>query len=206
MFEKGQEVWYYDKKRVKAARFEKKLPDSDIYELRDNSKWNWQVFVPKTKAFVSKEAAVKAFDNRKGKWLLTVYAIATDFQSSKAVLNKVLLGTRRQAIAKEKELIKFVSFDDEGKNWLLKPELIRLSDIEIIDLKEEHLMKTYSFTYDPNFDGFGSTEFCAETPEEARELFEDWFKSEYNTCPETYSIEQVYNEADAREYGEQYVF
>lgn len=72
--------------------------------------------------------------------------------------------------------------------------------------KEETKMSniyTYEFTYDEFIDGFGVIQFCAENKKEAESLFDDFCKENNFSVPE-YSVDIVYNEDDAREYGDKY--
>ena len=62
---------------------------------------------------------------------------------------------------------------------------------------------TYEFTYDEFIDGFGVIQFCAENKKEAELLFDDFCKENNFSVPE-YSVDIVYNEDDAREYGDKY--
>lgn len=65
------------------------------------------------------------------------------------------------------------------------------------------MIYTYEFAYDESIDGFGVTQFCARDKKEAKSLFDDFCKENNISVPE-YSVEIVYNEDDAREYGNKY--
>ena len=68
-------------------------------------------------------------------------------------------------------------------------------------------MYTFEFTYNEDVDGFGSIRFCAESQTEAEELFHEWnHENGYDSnIGEDYSVEIVYDESDAREYGDSYL-
>lgn len=64
-------------------------------------------------------------------------------------------------------------------------------------------MYTYEFVYNQEIDGFGSIQFCAESKQEAEELFQDWQNDEGYKIAD-YKAESVYNAYDACEYGKVY--
>lgn len=68
-------------------------------------------------------------------------------------------------------------------------------------------MYTFEFTYDEDVDGFGSIRFCAESQANAEELFHEWnHENGYDrNIGKDYSVEIVYDESDAREYGDDYL-
>ena len=68
---------------------------------------------------------------------------------------------------------------------------------------QDPVMYTYQFSYDPSIDGFGSVQFCASTIDEAVELFKEWEKENGHKIKK-YSYNIVYNEEDAKEYGNSY--
>jgi hypothetical protein len=74
---------------------------------------------------------------------------------------------------------------------------------EIIGMKKH--MHTYLFTYD-GIDDFGSIQFCAQSKNEARNLFREWCLIDNNMkAPiEPISVQMVYDEQDALEYGDDY--
>ena len=68
-----------------------------------------------------------------------------------------------------------------------------------------NLFYTFEITYDC-LDDFGSIQFCANTKAEAIQLFNDWCIKDNNLqepAPSK-SVEVVYNEEDAMEYGLKY--
>lgn len=71
----------------------------------------------------------------------------------------------------------------------------------------EEKMYTYEFTYyDPEIPGNeGTTQFCAQTAEEAIELFSDFMSENYpGEEIEPLSLAIVYNAYDDAEYGPDY--
>lgn len=67
------------------------------------------------------------------------------------------------------------------------------------------MIYTYLIQYD-GFDGFGSIDFCAENRKEAINLFNQWCVND-NKMPAPVpikSIETIYNDDDAEEYGDEY--
>lgn len=52
-------------------------------------------------------------------------------------------------------------------------------------------------------DGFGTIQFCSYTKKEATDLFESWQAENGYNIPE-YTVQTVYNRADAEEYGAEY--
>lgn len=67
------------------------------------------------------------------------------------------------------------------------------------------MIYTYLIQYD-GIDGFGSIDFCAENRKEAINLFNQWCVND-NKMPAPVpikSIEIIYNDEDAEEYGAKY--
>ena len=64
-------------------------------------------------------------------------------------------------------------------------------------------MYTYQFNYSSSVDGFGTIQFCSYTKKEATDLFESWQAESGYNIPE-YTVQTVYNRADAEEYGAEY--
>ena len=64
---------------------------------------------------------------------------------------------------------------------------------------------TYLIKYD-GIDDFGSIEFCAESRNEAINLFNQWCvdDNKMSTPVPIKSIETIYNDDDAKEYGDEY--
>lgn len=62
---------------------------------------------------------------------------------------------------------------------------------------------TYQFNYSSSVDGFGTIQFCSYTKKEATDLFESWQAENGYNIPE-YTVQTVYNRADAEEYGAEY--
>lgn len=67
-------------------------------------------------------------------------------------------------------------------------------------------MFTFEINYDTQIDNFGVIQFCAKTKNEAIQLFKNWCKTDLKrTDIEITNIEVVYNDADADEYGNEYL-
>lgn len=66
-----------------------------------------------------------------------------------------------------------------------------------------NLIYTYEFVYDEMVDGFGCIQFCSQTKDEAIKLFTEWQTSNGYLISD-YSVNLVYNEEDACEYGRNY--
>ena len=67
------------------------------------------------------------------------------------------------------------------------------------------MISTYLIRYD-GIDGFGSIDFCAGSRNEAIRLFNQWCVDD-NKMPAPVpikSIETIYNDDDAEEYGDEY--
>lgn len=64
---------------------------------------------------------------------------------------------------------------------------------------------TYLIKYD-GIDDFGSIEFCAESRNEAINLFNQWCADDNKMLAPVpiKSIETIYNDNDAEEYGDEY--
>lgn len=64
---------------------------------------------------------------------------------------------------------------------------------------------TYLIQYD-GIDGFGSIDFCAENKKEAISLFNQWCVDDNKMLAPVpiKSIEIIYNDDDAQEYGDEY--
>lgn len=64
---------------------------------------------------------------------------------------------------------------------------------------------TYLIQYD-GIDGFGSVDFCAESKNEAINLFNQWCVANNKIMKPVSikNIEIIYNESDAQEYGDRY--
>ncbi|MDD6072466.1 MAG: hypothetical protein PUC12_16890 [Clostridiales bacterium] len=79
-----------------------------------------------------------------------------------------------------------------------------MSTLEKI-MGDDKMIFTYLIQYEGG-DNFGSIEFCAQTKNEARKLFNDWciIDNKMNVPVVPKSIEIVYNEEDALEYGDNY--
>ena len=63
--------------------------------------------------------------------------------------------------------------------------------------------KTYEFSWEID-DRFDATQFCAKTEDEAITLFED-FCADERIDPTVVNIDVVYDEDDAKEYGDDYI-
>jgi len=67
------------------------------------------------------------------------------------------------------------------------------------------MISTYLIRYD-GVDGFGSIDFCAENKKEAISLFNKWCVGDNKMSAPVpiKSIETIYNDNDAEEYGDEY--
>lgn len=67
------------------------------------------------------------------------------------------------------------------------------------------MINTYKIIYD-GIDDFGSIEFCAENKKEAISLFNQWCVDDNRMLAPVpiKSIEAIYNDDDAEEYGVKY--
>lgn len=76
------------------------------------------------------------------------------------------------------------------------------------DNKGDNKVFTWEFHFtNPTTGGEDSTQFCASTFNEAEQLFKEWCYQDEKFVPGTvgfYTYEVVYNEDDAKEYGENY--
>ena len=71
--------------------------------------------------------------------------------------------------------------------------------------RKEKMIFTYLIQYD-GIDGFGSVDFCAESKNEAINLFNQWCVANNKIMKPVSikNIEIIYNESDAQEYGDRY--
>ena len=66
-------------------------------------------------------------------------------------------------------------------------------------------MYTYQFNYSSSVDGFGTIQFCSYNKKRRPQiLFESWQAENGYNIPE-YTVQTVYNRADAEEYGAEYL-
>lgn len=73
---------------------------------------------------------------------------------------------------------------------------------QMSNLPEEHVY-AIALNTRSSVDGFGTIQFCSYTKKEDTDLFESWQAENGYNIPE-YTVQTVYNRADAEEYGAEY--